>query len=41
MALAMSPDDRSFEPAEIDLAITAVERVGELLAALESGTPRA
>jgi GAF domain-containing protein len=30
-------DDRDFQPAEIELAITTVDRVGELLAALESG----
>jgi GAF domain-containing protein len=34
-------DDRSFEPTEIELAITTVDRVGELLAALESGAARA
>ena len=34
-------DDRRFEPAEIDLAIATVDRVGELLAALESGVARA
>jgi GAF domain-containing protein len=34
-------DDRSFQPDEIELAITTVDRVGELLAALESGAARA
>jgi GAF domain-containing protein len=34
-------DDRSFEPTEIEMAITTVNRVGELLAALESGAARA
>lgn len=34
-------DDRSFERNEIDLAIATVDRVGELLAALESGAARA
>jgi GAF domain-containing protein len=33
-------DDRDFRPAEIELAITTVDRVGELLAALESGAAR-
>jgi GAF domain-containing protein len=33
-------DDRDFQPAEIELAITTVDRVGELLAALESGAAR-
>jgi GAF domain-containing protein len=34
-------DDRRFEQDEIDLAIATVDRVGELLAALESGAARA
>jgi GAF domain-containing protein len=34
-------DGRSFRPDEIELAIATVERVGELLAALESGATRA
>jgi GAF domain-containing protein len=34
-------DDRSFEPPEIELAIATVDRVGDLLAALESGAARA
>ena len=34
-------DARPFEPGEIELATTTVERVGELLAALESGVARA
>jgi GAF domain-containing protein len=34
-------DARDFQPQEIELAITTVERVGELLAALESGVARA
>ena len=33
-------DERHFQPAEIELAITMVDRVGELLAALESGATR-
>jgi GAF domain-containing protein len=33
-------DGRDFQPAEIELAITTVDRVGELLAALESGATR-
>jgi GAF domain-containing protein len=33
-------DDRDFQPAEIELAIATVDKVGELLAALESGATR-
>lgn len=33
-------DDRDFQPDEIELAIATVDRVGELLAALESGSTR-
>jgi GAF domain-containing protein len=34
-------DDRRFQEAEIELAIATVDRVGDLLAALESGATRA